>query len=617
MKNAADTAVLYVSPAYETIWGRTREGLYDQSHTFIDSVHPDDRARVNEAMNAKHENEGYEEEYRIIRPDGETRWIFARSYPVRDDGGVIRRYAGIAEDITERKRAEKECSRLAAIIEFADDAIMNITLEGNIITWNRGAERKYGYSAEEVIGHSIIKLIPPEHRAEYRNTLAKVRKGESVASYPTVRQHKDGSIINLSIALSPIEAIDGEIVGISKISQDISRVKTLEAQIIEAQKMDVIAQLTAGVTHDFNNILSVVLGYSEMMISDLAPDSHLLRSVEGIRHAALRGGGLTRQLLVFSRKEAVLPVVLDLNEITGNIEDMLRRLIDENIELTLTRGARIGRFKADQGHVEQVVLNLVINARDAMPEGGKISVVTSDISVSENDTLRHPGVPVGHYVSLRITDTGSGMTDETKARLFQPFFTTKPKDKGTGLGLTTCQMIVKQSGGYIAVSSELEKGTTFEVYFPRLAESAETTPTLQPWPLSRGTEKILVVEDDLAVRQLNCMVLKNQGYEVVSATNGDEALRIVLNDRGPKISLVISDVVMPGMGGQAMAKKLEETNPFLKILFTSGYTEDTIVSHGGLQQGVAFLSKPYTVATLSRRVRELLDEAPACRMASE
>ena len=612
VKNADDTAVFYISPAYETIWGRARSSLYDGSHTFLDSIHPDDHERVARAMARKHETEGYDEQYRILRPDGTVRWIWARTYPVRDAQGEIKRYAGIAEDVSEQKWAEKERTRLAAIIDLTEDAIVSITLDGIIIAWNHGAERKYGYAAEEIIGRSIFVLIPPDHSEAYLEVMKRVRKGEPVPAYDTIRRRKDGTLINFSVGISPIETRDGEIVGVSKIGHDISKVRKLEAQLIEAQKMDVIGQLTGGVAHDFNNILSVILGYSGLLIEDLGPDHPLCAPIEAIRHAAERGAGLTRQLLVFSRKETVQPVVLDLRGVLKKMNGMLRRLVDEGIELTIADGHQIGQVKADPGYVEQLMMNLVINARDAMPDGGTLVVMVRDLTLDETNANDHIGVPSGDYVMLSVSDTGTGMTDETRAHLFEPFFTTKPSGKGTGLGLTTCRTIVQQCGGHIGLSSEVGKGTTFKIYFPRVAQlpdSGEQTIALGPLP--RGTETLLVVEDDSQVRRLVCTVLQAHGYVVLMAADGKDGLRVVLEHKGAEIRLVISDVVMPLMGGMKMAAWLGAKNPNLKVLFTSGYTE-AIAIHGVLNPGVAFLPKPYTIATLTRKVRELLD-TPAAR----
>ena len=388
--------------------------------------------------------------------------------------------------------------------------------------------------------------------------------------------------------------------------------RRLELQFIEAQKMEVIGQLAGGVAHDFNNILAVIMCYSDLITSDLSPDSPLLKYTDEIQHASERAVGLTRQLLVFSRKETVQPVVLDLNDVVKGLDKMLRRLIDENIEMTIAPGKRTGRVKADSGYLGQVLMNLVVNARDAMPNGGKLTIATNNVALDENHARTHAGVIPGDYVMLSVSDTGTGMTDEVKARLFEAFFTTKSKGKGTGLGMATCQTIVQQSGGHIGVDSEIGKGTTFKIYFPRVEQPLDIdVRPIQTGPLSRGTETLMVVEDDPSVRRLARRVLETQGYEVLSASNGQDALDAAREHKGSPIRLVVTDVIMPLMGGKVMAEGLKTTYPDLEILFTSGYTDGAITHHGVLEAGVEFLPKPYTPAILARKVRELLDNGIA------
>jgi signal transduction histidine kinase len=388
--------------------------------------------------------------------------------------------------------------------------------------------------------------------------------------------------------------------------------RRMEAQFIEAQKLLVIGQLASGVAHDFNNIIFIIRGNSDLLTAKLGLENPLQKFTEEIRHATERAGGLTRQLLVFSRKQVVKAVVLDLNEVVHDLEKMLRQLICENIEMTIAREEEIGRVQSDSGYVGQVLMNLVVNARDAMPNGGKLSIATNNVTLDENYARLHRGVIPGDYVMMSVSDTGAGMTEEVKAHLFEAFFTTKPKGKGTGLGLATCQTIVQQSGGHIAVYSEVGNGTTFKVYFPRVEQPlGSSTRAMQNGPLPRGTETLLVVEDDPSVRDLACLVLEAQGYEVLPAANGEEALRTAREHRGRPISLVLSDVIMPLMGGKVMAARLKASYPGLKILFTSGYTDDAIVLHGGIVPGVEFLSKPYTPGTLARKVREMLDQPGA------
>jgi two-component system cell cycle sensor histidine kinase/response regulator CckA len=392
----------------------------------------------------------------------------------------------------------------------------------------------------------------------------------------------------------------------------------LEAQFVEAQKMEVIGQLAGGVAHDFNNILAVIMCYSDLMLEDLGPDDPLRKHAEEIRHASERAAGLTRQLLVFSRNETVQPVVLDLNDVVNDLDKMLRRLINENIEMTIAPGKQTGRVKADAGYVGQVLMNLVVNARDAMPNGGKLTIATDNVALDENYAQTHIGAVPGDYVMISVSDTGTGMTDDIKAHLFEPFFTTKPVGKGTGLGLATCRTIVQQSGGHIGVYTEVGKGTTFRIYFPQVEQSLDiATRPIQAGPLTRGTETLLVVEDDPFVRHLARGILEGQGYEVLSASNGQDALHAARDHKGSPIRLVVTDVVMPVMSGNVMAEWLKITYPDLKVLFTSGYTDGAITHYGVLGAGVEFLHKPYTPAILAGKVRELLDDGIVPRPEAE
>jgi len=421
--------------------------------------------------------------------------------------------------------------------------------------------------------------------------------------------------------------------------------KRLEGQFIGAQKMEVIGQLAAGVAHDFNNILAVIMGNNDLMRSELGPDSPLREHTEEIRHASERAAGLTQQLLIFGRKQTVQPVVLDLNDTLKGLDKMLRRLIGENIEMTIVPGKQTGHIKADSGHVGQVLMNLVVNARDAMPNGGRLTIAINQVTLDENYSpggasggtpprqvhpvrlaplthgagsstpqgkRTHTGAMPGDYVMLSVSDTGTGLTEGVKAHLFQAFFTTKPLGKGTGLGLVTCQTIVQQSGGHIGFYSEVGRGTTFKVYFPRVEQPLDAAARpAQTGPLPRGTETLLVVEDEPSLMHLTRRALEAQGYEVLSASNGQDALRVAREHKGAPIRLVVTDVIMPLMGGKVMAEWLKTTYPGIKVIFTSGYTDATIAHYGMLETGVEFLSKPYTSATLARKVREMLDQPSA------
>jgi signal transduction histidine kinase len=381
-----------------------------------------------------------------------------------------------------------------------------------------------------------------------------------------------------------------------------------EAQLRQAQKLEAVGRLAAGVAHDFNNILTVISGHSEMLLRQLDPGDPRRKHGEQIEKAAYFAAALTRQLLTFSRKQIIQPRVLNLNTIVLNVERMLRRLIGEDIEFSTVLEPLAAYIKADPGQIEQVIMNLAVNARDAMPAGGKLTVTTANTTLDANYLKNLPELSAGDYVMLAISDTGTGMSDEVKAHLFEPFFTTKPTGKGTGLGLATCFGIVKQNTGHIALYSELGQGTTFKVYFPRIQSALEPTPSrTETAEVGGGDETVLLVEDEPGVRELAATTLRDKGYTVLEASNGEEGLRTAQQHEG-KFDLVLTDVVMPVMGGKEMADALLVAYPHTKVLFTSGYTEDALGLHGVLRPGLVFLQKPYMTATLARKVREVLDE---------
>jgi PAS domain S-box-containing protein len=492
------------------------------------------------------------------------------------------------------------------------ESVLGIALvgaDGRPVLTNAALQKTLGYTGEELSRMPFQDFTHPDDRAKdmelYEQLIQGARK-----SYQMEKRfiRKDGQEVWARLSVSAARGAAGRAEFAIGMVEDITERRNLEAQVIEAQKMEVIGHLAGGVAHDFNNMLGVIIGYSDLISLEAGQDSQVRNYSEKIRHASERAAGLTRQLLVFSRKQIVQPVVLDLNDVVNDMDKMLRRLIDENIEMTIMPGKQIGCIKADSGYVGQVLLNLVVNARDAMPNGGKLTIATRDLTLDENGARTLAGVLPGDYVLLTVSDTGTGMTDEVKARMFEAFFTTKPKGKGTGLGLATCRTIVQQCGGYIGVDSEVGKGTTFKIYFPRVGQPLDAAARLvQNGPLPRGTETLLVVEDEPSVRHLARDVLEIQGYEVLRASNGQHALHVAREHKGAPIRLVITDVIMPLMGGTAMAEWLKTTYPDLKILFTSGYTDEAIARHGVLEKGVEFLPKPYTPATLVRKVREMLD----------
>ena len=496
---------------------------------------------------------------------------------------------------SERNFSETSLNSLPGIFYLYDQA-------GKFLRWNRNFERVSGYAAEELARMGPLDFFVGDERDYIAKKIEEVFAA-GAANAEARFAARDGTLTDYYFTGQKVQ-MEGRpcLIGTGI---DVSERKKLELQFIGAQKMEVMGQLASGVAHDFNNILAVMMGYGNLILAELGAGSPLRKYAEEIQHAADRAAGLTRQLLVFSRKQTIQPVVLDLNDVLKDLDKMLHRLIDEHITLTMVPGKEIGRIKADPGYVGQVLMNLVVNARDAMPNGGKLTIATDNVTL---DARSHKGAIPGAYVRLTVSDTGTGMTDEVKARLFEAFFTTKPKGKGTGLGLATCQTIVQQCCGHIEVQSELGKGTTFKIYFPRVEQAVDTTTKpIETSPPPRGTETLLLVEDEPSVRHLAAGALETLGYNVLRANNGQDALRVAREHKGSPIRLVVTDVIMPQMGGKVMAEWLKTTYPDLKILFTSGYTDDALAQHGVLEPGVAFLPKPYTTTILARKVRAMLD----------
>ena len=504
--------------------------------------------------------------------------------------------------------ANEQKLQLAAIVESSEDAIIGCSLIGLITIWNRGAERLFGYSAEEVLGQ-ITSTNAQLPWPEELKALKKVRGGEFVPPFETVRRRKDGTEVHVSVSMSPIRERDGRITGASLICRDVSERKRLEQQVLQAQKMEAIGQLAGGVAHDFNNLLTVINGYSDLLLNHLPPGDPMRHLLTEIYRAGERAGALTRQLLAFSRKQVLEPKVLDLNAVITDTENLLRRLIGEDIILTFVPSPTAGRVKVDPGQLEQVLMNLAVNSRDAMPQGGRITIETRGLTLEENSTPSQPDGLVGDFAMLAFSDTGCGMDEATRAHIFEPFFTTKGPDKGTGLGLATVYGIVKQSGGGIEVSSELGHGTTFKIYFPQVLEpvsAGRSFPDVRIMP--QGRETVLLVEDEDSVRSVARHVLWSSGYTVLEASDGQKALQLVAGHKGP-IDLLLSDVVMPHVGGRQLVDHLKALRPGIKVLFMSGYTDDAVVRHGVVEANYAFLQKPFTPTILAQKVRAVLDGA--------
>ncbi len=721
-----------LNPAWEKTLGFTIEELL--SKPCLEIVHREDRERTDAAwkelaagsLNLTFEN-------RCLTKTGSCKWLSweATSLPER---GFI--YAGV-RDVTGQKRRGAEESHLAAIVKSSADAIVSTSLEGNIVSWNAGAERITGYADEEMRGRPFSSLLTSGQSDEMEEIVARIRRGERVAQYETHWVKKGGEAVQVSLNVSPIRDAQGKIAGASTIAHDISgrkqageqlrherfanallesvqvgivacdergvltlfnqvarswhglpaeplpaekwaehygwclpqgrvplkkeevplfralegeRVsdvemmivpklgeprtvlasgrpildsegnklgavaamiditerKCLEQQFRHSQKMEAVGRLAGGVAHDFNNLLTIITGYGQLLQRNLEPGSSLRGYAEEVLKSGERAAALTRQLLAFSRRQEFSPRGLDLNALVYNTENMLHRLIGEDIELVTVLPAGLGMARGDHGQIEQVIFNLAVNARDAMPNGGHLTLETANVELDE--TFAHGHIPIkpGPYVMLAVTDTGCGMDAPTQAHIFEPFFTTKEPGKGTGLGLATVYGIVKQHGGNIWVYSEIGQGTTFKIYLPRVETGAAKVE--ESGVVSRelrGSETILVAEDDQAVRSLVVRLLRSMGYWVLEASRVDEAQMVCLRHKGP-VHLLLTDVVMPHMSGRDLLEHIKPLRPDIRVLFTSGYTEETL-RRREMERDAAFLQKPFTEEALARKVRDVLD----------
>lgn len=496
---------------------------------------------------------------------------------------------------------------VVALLESASQAIISIDSVGKIVLSNRRTEEMFGYAREELLGARIEILLPESRRATHG------RQREGYFARPHTRpmgigmdlagRRKDGTEFPVEVSLSYVETEHG-FFAIAFVS-DISQRKALEEQLLQAQKMEAVGRLAGGVAHDFNNMLTVISGYNRMILDELSPLDPLRGYAEEVLKAADRAGALTNQLLAFSRRQIIQPRVMNVNAVVGQTEKMLRRLLGEDIQLAFDLRAENGNIRADPNQIAQAIVNLAVNARDAMPTGGRISVETAAVDLDEHYVRTHLGVQPGEFVMIAMTDTGHGMDAATRLRIFEPFFTTKQQGKGTGLGLATVYGMVKQAGGDIWVYSEVGQGTTFKLYFPRVQEAVSDVGSAGKEGQATAGETVLVVEDEHSVRELTVKMLKQLGYVVLAAASGAEALEISSSYAG-RIAALITDVVMPQMSGRQVADQLVAARPDLKVLYLSGYTENTVIHHGVLDNGVDFLPKPFSRETLGRKVREIL-----------
>jgi PAS domain S-box-containing protein len=553
------------------------------------------------------------------RKDRTTLPVLIEDRLLQNEEGRIIGIRSTIQNITDRKRAEealrKSEAKFKSLFDEAPVGYMELDTKGRITQVNRTELAMLGYSAEEMIGQPIWKFNVKEEESRQRVTAKLSGSMQTGKPFKRTYKRKDGTTLPVLLDDSVIRDAEGRVTGIHAVIQDITERKrteeemvTLQEQLRQSQKMEAIGRLAGGIAHDFNNLLTVIKGYTQLSLVELNEMDPLKGNLQEIKKASDRAADLTRQLLAFSRRQILDFKVLDLNMLLQDLGKMLHRILGEDIELVYVLAEDLGKIKTDPGQIEQVILNLAVNARDAMPSVGKLIIETANVELDETYARTYIGATPGHYVMVSVSDTGYGMSPEVKEHIFEPFFTTKEKSKGTGLGLSTVYGIVKQSGGYIWVDSEPGCGTTFKIYLPRVEEEASVLhPTDDTSSLPCGSETVLIVEDEPSVRGLVVRVLRELGYTLIEAANGEEALHIVQEQDDKKINLLLTDVVMPQMGGKELADQLKIPQPDIKVLFISGYTDDAIVRHGVLEPGTNFLQKPFSPSALTHKVREVLD----------
>lgn len=552
------------------------------------------------------------ENWNINHKNGQRFCLLTNGVPLLDEGGNLKGYFGIDQDITERKQAEKELRRWKNIFEHIDFGVVvnNGELLGEM---NSAFADMHGYKKEELIGHSIAEVFAPDFRAELSRHI-QIAHEKQHYEFESVHVRKDGSTFPVLVAVNVVRGSCDEVLYRIAAVQDITgRKKTeeekvkLESQFQQSQKMESVGRLAGGVAHDFNNMLGVILGHADLVLSELSPTSVLRESVEEILKAAKRSAELTRQLLAFARKQTIVPKVLNLNEIVEGVLKMLQRLIGEDIHLRWQPDSYLWSVMVDPSQIDQILVNLCVNARDAIDDIGTVTIETGNCTFNESDCITHIGFLPGEYARLSVSDTGCGIDEETSFHLFEPFFTTKAIGQGTGLGLSTVYGIAKQNNGFISVFSKLGQGSRFTVYLPRYAGKAVAqTHDMEGIKMPMcGQEIILLVEDEPSILKLTKMMLEKYGYKVLAANTPGQALYIAREWSGD-INLLITDVVMPEMNGRDLAKNLISLYPNIKRLFMSGYTADIIAHHGVVDEGVYFIQKPFSTKELLDKVRGVL-----------
>jgi two-component system, cell cycle sensor histidine kinase and response regulator CckA len=551
-------------------------------------------------------------ECRLRKKDGAPVWVLENVFAAFDAKGEVTMIEGTAVDISEHKRTDQALQdsreRLQSIIASAMDAIITVDGDQQIVVFNHAAEEIFRCLAPDAIGQRLDKYIPPRFREAHRQHIQEFgRKGVSGRS-----MYSPGTLwgVRSNGEEFPIEATISQTTTANEklytvILRDISVRKRVEDELRQSQKMEALGQLAGGIAHEFNNYLSIILGYSDLLDSDAGENETLRRELAEIKNATQKVASVTRQLLAFSRKQVVEPEVLDINTAIWETHKLLRRLIPANVDIVPVLQSKLGKVRSDPAQIQQILINLVINARDAMPQGGKVTIETAQVELDHEFANRHPEVQVGKYIMLSVSDNGQGMDSETAAHIFEPFFTTKTHGKGTGLGLSTIYGSVKQSGGYVTVASVLGKGTTFRVYLPFVESDQDSIRDNRSESAQSGIETILVAEDDSALRRLIRMTIERKGYKVIEAKDGQEALSICTSYEG-SIDLIVTDLVMPRMTGLQLKEKAVALRPDTKFLLISGYPDDSLNKFGELAGNADFLEKPFLPDQLATKVRELL-----------
>ena len=602
---------IFNSLSYERVLGYSLAEL-KKSSSFA-QVHPEDIDRVRQAaIEARRTGIGLPLEYRVRHKDGTWRMLESTASVIRNSKGIPEKLVMVNRDVTERDRAAEALQRSEAsfrsVVEDAPYGIYRASIVGDLILVNLALQKMLGYDSREELLRANVGTHIYRHAPEHERFIRTVVQEQYFKDVELEWKRKDGAPITVRCSGWPVRDERGTVTYLEVFAEDVTERRVLERQLRMAQKMEAVGRLSGGIAHDFNNLLGVIIGYSQVLKRSLGSANPLwFEHAEEIEKAGQRAVSLTRQLLAFSRQQVLEPVILNLNTLVSDMEKMLPRLIGEDVTLELNLDPVLAQVKADHGQIEQVIMNLAVNARDAMLDGGKLTIQTANVELDLAYTRKHPGSRIGQYVMLAVSDTGTGIDPEIQSQIFEPFFTTKERDKGTGLGLATVYGVVKQSGGYIAVDSEKGKGARFSVYLPRVEQPVPTSEVKTGAPANiRGSETVLLVEDAEPLRKLANMFLRDSGYNVLTAADGGEALEVARSHAGP-IHLLLTDVVMPGINGRVLAERLAPQQRGMKVLYMSGYTDSFIAGHGVLEAGTHLLHKPFTQDVLARKVREVLD----------